>query len=76
MENDTRIIKAISYLDGALSMLGTMPLKAFHIKQTRTRIRHAMTLLRNTKSDMRMINIEKDINLLKDLIIKNGGTTQ
>ena len=70
MENDTRIIKAIAFLDNAIDMLSVVDLKQFHIKSAKTSIRNANTLLRNTKLDVRLLNIEKDIELLKNLVLK------
>jgi len=71
MENDTRIVKAISYLENAIYQLEIKPLRKRNIKQSKTAIRNAITLMRNTKSDLRIINIEREINLIKDYILKN-----
>lgn len=71
MENETRLVKAVSYLDDALRRLTTVPLNEFQIKTARTSIRNAMTLIRNTKSDFRFLDIEKRLALLEHYIIEN-----
>ena len=70
MENDTRLVKAVSYLDNALSSLKVIPLSEFNIKSAKTSVRNARTLIRNTKSDMRIGNIEREIELIKEYILK------
>jgi len=71
MENDTRIIKAISYLDGALAYLSRIPLSQIDIKYSKTSIRNAMTLLRNTKTDSRIQNLEREVNFIKEILDKS-----
>ena len=72
MENDTRIIKAVAYLDNALYQLDINPIRSGNLKFARTAIRTAQTLLRNTKTDIRMHNLEKEIELVKELVLKKN----
>lgn len=73
MENDTRIITAISSLNNALDYLDHHPLTSFAIKSAKTSIRKAQTLLRNTRTDFRFNKIEQDIEILKELALKTGA---
>lgn len=66
MENDQRIITAISRLESAISSLEVLPLTAFQIKKAKSSVKSAITLLRNTKSNIRLEKIEMDIELLKE----------
>lgn len=72
MENDSRIIKSISYLTNALYQLNTDDnqkiLLKCNIKRAETLIKNAVTLLKNTKTDLRIQKIEQDIELLKNLL--------
>jgi len=70
--NNTRILKSISLIENALSQLEVIPLKEWNIKQAKTALRWARTLLKNSKTDLRILAIEQDIELLKKSIVNKN----
>ena len=72
MENDQRILASISRMETALHCLEAVPLNEFQIKSAKTALRTAMTLLRRTKSNTRLENIERELELLKELVKRRG----
>jgi hypothetical protein len=72
MENNSRIIKASSYLENALSYINREKISEFDIKQCRTCIKNALTLIKNSKQDLRLNEIEKRINLIEKVLTKNN----
>jgi hypothetical protein len=68
MENDTRIVKAVAYIENAVGQMHVLPFRDFNRKQAISALRNAKTLLRNTKSDLRMEKIEREMELLKELV--------
>lgn len=66
MENNSRLRKAMSYLNNAISNLDANPMTNFCIKSAKMSIRNAKRLIKNTKSDMRIVKIERELQLIKE----------
>ena len=68
--NNSRILRSMALIENALSYLEFVPLKEQNIKHAKTALRGAKTLLKNSKTDLRFLAIEQDIEILKKAILK------